>query len=536
MVARMADRFGRDPDVIGWQIDNEYDKDSQGPEARARFQAWLKEKYKTLDALNARWTTAYWSQTYQDWSQIPVPPEHGGNPGLMLNWRLFVTDTWRSFQKEQLDILHAKIDPRQKITTNFYLWDDRIDQNVVVKDLDFAAWDNYVGSGHLNPDTKGLVHDAVRGFLHRNFWVMETQPGFVNWAEPSNSLDKGETRAAAWHAVGHGADAVAYWQWRSALNGQEQYHGTLVGADGTPVPIYDEIAQLGAELTKASPALAGTTVHADVALLNDGPSRWAIQWQKHTASYDPFDVMAGFYTPLHRLARSVDVVSDAAPLKGYRLVVAPCLNLITPEAAANLIAYVRAGGHLVLGARSGLKDEDNSLQPQRQPGPLVDLLGTRVGQYYALQEPVTVDGLWGAAKTMLWAEQLEVRAPDVEVLMRYGPSNGWLDGQPAAVTRKVGRGRITYIGADLDAEGMKAAIRWMAQTSGIVPVMPDLPDGIDAAIRSGEGRQVVILTNYASHPQDVRLASSMHDVLGGGDTALVKLNRYGVEVLERRLP
>ena len=40
----------------------------------------------------------------------------------------------------------------------------------------------------------------------------------------------------AWQAIGHGADAVEYWQWRSALNGQEQYHGVLVGADGTPVP------------------------------------------------------------------------------------------------------------------------------------------------------------------------------------------------------------------------------------------------------------------------------------------------------------
>ncbi len=75
----------------------------------------------------------------------------------------------------------------------------------------------------------GATHDLTRGFLRKNFWVMETQPGFVNWARDNNTLDKGEVRAMAWNDIGHGADAVAYWQWRSALNGQEQYHGTLVG-------------------------------------------------------------------------------------------------------------------------------------------------------------------------------------------------------------------------------------------------------------------------------------------------------------------
>jgi len=67
---------------------------------------------------------------------------------------------------------------------------------------------------------------------------METQPGMVNWSKLNNALNKGEVRAMAWQAVAHGADEVGYWQWRSALNGQEEYHGTLVGADGTPVPLY----------------------------------------------------------------------------------------------------------------------------------------------------------------------------------------------------------------------------------------------------------------------------------------------------------
>jgi beta-galactosidase len=118
---------------------------------------------------------------------------------------------------------------------------------------------------------------------------METQPGMVNWSPNNNMLDKGETRAMAWNDIGHGADAVLFWQWRSALNGQEQYHGVLVGADGTPVPVYDEVKQIGAEFEKAAPALAGTTIDSQVAILHDYESRWAINWQRHNSAFDPVE-------------------------------------------------------------------------------------------------------------------------------------------------------------------------------------------------------------------------------------------------------
>ena len=124
---------------------------------------------------------------------------------------------------------------------------------------------------------------------------METQPGSVNWAAINNSLDKGEVRAMAWHDVGHGADTVSYWQWRSALNGQEEYHGTLVGADGTPVPLYAEVAQLGKEFEKAGPVLAGTSVKSEVAILHSYDSRWAINWQRHNKNYDPNVELISYY-------------------------------------------------------------------------------------------------------------------------------------------------------------------------------------------------------------------------------------------------
>ena len=304
---QMAKRFGHNPWVLGWQIDNEYSDISFDPDTKAQFQQWLKARYGTLDNLNTRWTTSYWSETIFDWSQIPIQTKEG-NPGLLLAWKRFVSDTWRSYQKNQLDAIRANSDSRQFITTNTMGWYDGFDHYVVEKDLDLAAWDDYVGQGHLDPARNGFAHDLTRGFKNKNFWVMETQPGSVNWAPVNNSLDKGEVRAMAWHAVGHGADVVSYWQWRSALNGQEQYHGTLVGADGTPVPLYAEAQQIGREFAKAEPALAGTSVKSEVAILHSYDSRWAIDWQRHNKNYDPAAELVSYYRPLRAVSQSIDVV------------------------------------------------------------------------------------------------------------------------------------------------------------------------------------------------------------------------------------
>jgi beta-galactosidase len=231
---------------------------------------------------------------------------------------------------------------------------------------------------------------------------------------------------------------VAYWQWRSALNGQEQYHGVIVGPDGTPVPLYGEVQQIGREFAMASKALQGTSPVSEVAILHSYDSRWAIDFQPHNKNYDQQNVLLDYYRPLRNLAQSVDIVKPEADLKQYKLVVAPSLNLISDELGHHLLEYVRQGGHLVLGPRSGMKDAWNALDVRRQPGPLAEALGGRIEQFYALEKNVPVSGEWGKGKTAIWAELAGTKADDTEVLMRYGKSNGWLDQQPAAITRRVG--------------------------------------------------------------------------------------------------
>lgn len=507
----MAKRYGHSPNVIGWQIDNEYGPVSYDPETRQKFQQFLKARYKTLDAVNQHWSTYYWSQSYDNWEEIPFGP---GNPGLMLEWKRFISQTFRDYQHNQVAVIRANADPRQFITHNFMGFNGNFDHYELSEELDLASWDHYVPVGHPDPLWNGQVHDLTRGFKRKNFWIMETQPGFVNWASVNTALEKGEVRQMAWSDIGHGADAVSFWQWRSALGGQEQYHGTVVGPDGNPRPIYEEVAQLGKEFAKTGEVLRGTTPTPQTAILYDYDSRWAIEFQKQTREFDPIGNLHTFYRPLRQLTHDVDIVHPSAPLLQYKLVVVPALNVMPEAIAQHLVEYVNNGGHLVLGARTGLKDEYNALLPSRQPGfALSKLLGGHVVEFYALEKPIPVSGKLGSGEAKVWAEMLEATSPDTEVLLTYGKSNGWLDGKPAVISRKLGKGRITYVGAQLNEAVMSSLTKWMVEDSAVAPALGPVPNGVEVSRRAGDGKEVFILVNSTTEPQTITLPRPMRELL-----------------------
>jgi beta-galactosidase len=531
---RLAERFGRDADVIGWQIGNEYTDESFDPDTHRQFQDWLQHRYTHLQALNEAWTTAYWSQTYSAWDQVPLNGQPG-NPGWMLDHKRFVTDTWRSFQKSQIDAVRIHAAARQFITTNVggLGWSDNWDHYAIVSDLDVASWDPYVGQGHLDYHRLGAISDYVRGWKQRNFWVMETQPGFVNWAPINTSLDRGEVRAMAWESVGHGADAVLYWQWRSALNGQEQYHGSMVGPDGTPLPLYDEIRQLGHELAVASASLADTSPRSDVAIVTTYESRWAIDFQQHTQSYDQQQILLEYYRSLEDLTHSVDIVHASVPLGRYKLVLAPSLNVISAGLGRQLADYVHEGGHLILGPRSGMKDEFDRLDTHRQPGPLVDALGGRVEQYYALDETLTVAGEIGAGTASIWGEDLSAGSPQTTVILRYGKNGTWLSDSPAAIRREYGKGTITYLGTVLDPASMRVFVKQALDAARVTPLFGQVPADIEVTRRTGKDHDVFVLINHGKQTQSLRLAAAMRDVLTGRAAAQsITLASQAVAVLE----
>ena len=552
IVTRLAERYGHNPAVIGWQLDNEPTEDSYDPAAVADYHAWLRTKYGTLAALNERWMTWYWSQTYASWDEIPLGAGRG-NAAAQLDYLRFVSDEWRDYYRNQIAVLRPRIDARQFITTNLggLGWADRFNRHELTQELDLVGWDNYVARQevgppgvqahylsleHYDPLRNAATHDLVRGWKQRNFWVLEMQPAFVDWAAVSNAVDRGVTRDMIWQAVGHGADGLSFWQWRPGAIAPGQYHGSLVGPDTQPRPVFAEVRQAAAEMAAAGPVFAGTTPQSQVAILHDYDSRWAIDAHLHTQRYDQIAVLLGYYRGLEARTQSVDIVDPSVDLSRYKLVVAPSLNVISDELGRRLESYVRAGGHLLLGPRSGMKTADNALDPRRPPGPLVAALGGRSEEYYALVDDVPVSGTWGSGTATIWAELLSTQAPDTRVLLRYGEGNGWLAGQPAAIERPLGRGTITYLGAVLDQRLMDVAAAQWADAAGVAPAPIPVPESVEVCRRVGAGCEVFVVINDGSAPAAFPLPGPMTDAIRGGEVRALDLAPHDVALLVRPLP
>ena len=535
IVTALAQQFGKDPKVLGWQTDNEFWTISTNEASMKAFRDWLQAKYGSLDVLNERWSTAFWSQTYFAWEDVQ-PPLKYPNPALYLDWHRFHSHLIADFQREHIEILRQECSPEQWITHNFHPFDD-LDRDVISEDLDLVSWDAYILGDQLKLDVAGNALDAetLWSIKRRNIWIMETLPGFVNWRPVNRHSDPGETRTMAWSQIGHGADAVLYWQWRSAPSCQEQYHGNLIQQDGEPRPVYDEVAQLGNELKQVSPFLDGTQPRSEIAVVNRWCDRQVLKKQPHHKDYIAKDRIADVYRACQTAGFSPQALSRIEGPFPWKMIIAPNLHVLSDEDAERLLAFVDQGGHLVLGPRSGMKDEWNRLRESRQPGPFAKRLGATVREFYALPEPVWVhwEGASPVGEARIFAEWME--ADHAEVLARYAEGTPWLGGQAAVVSSaQPGGGRITYFGCCGDPDFHAELLGQLRELTPLTPLVPDPPSGLEVMQRVTEtGESRLVLVNHNDHDVSVTLPEPHRDLLSGeqGASRELSFSAYGCKLL-----
>jgi len=295
------------------------------------------------------------------------------------------------------------------------------------------------------------------------------------------------------------------------------------------------VCELGQDFAAAADLLAGSTSASPVAMLNDYNSRWSIQWQPHHHDFSYVAHFNHYYRPLAARNIPVDILSADAPLDGYKLVIVPALLIVDEGRATRLKEFVRLGGCLVLTIRCGMKDNANALLPARQPGLLADLAGAEVEEYYALLDPIPVQGDWFAGTSQLWAERLHVLQADTQVVACYGSANGWLDGQAAITVHPYGQGLVYMVGAYLDEAAQQALLDQIVASAGVKPPV-ERPTGVEACRRTGaQGDEVLILINHERTEMQVQLPWPAQDHLSGQVVMNeLQLAPYGVAVLTRR--
>ncbi len=539
IAAAMADRYGSNAVVIGFQIDNEYGRATFDDAMRARFQLWLKAKYTGIAAFNTAYHAASWSLAYSDWAQVPIPDARD-SPPLYMDWLRFFSVQWRDYQQVQIDAIRPKLRQHKFITTNYTGRYDNFDFGLTAQALDLVSWDWYFPGARVDPAEGGFLNDMNRGFLGRNFWIMETAAGNTNWADRNYTMPRGEMRAMAWQAVAHGADGYAFWTWRPSLGSIEQFHGALTDAGGRPQPAYAEAAEIGADFARVRSAIAGSVPVVDTAILHDFPSRWALRRQPMTIDFDPFTLFTDFYRATKPVVAGIAVLRTPKDLNRYKLVVAPSLHVISAGDAKILADYVRGGGHLVLGPRSGVKDPENILWLPGAPGPLGQLIGAHIDQTHVPPETINLSGSLSASLSASlgtgivkkWAERIAIDAADVTTLFSYPAGTDWLDNAPAVISRRVGKGRVTYVGAWLDDAALARLLAWCASEAGAAALLANIPDGVEVTAREADTRRLQIIINWATAARSVDLPAAAIDLLGDkAPVSHLTLQPYGVAVI-----
>lgn len=536
MTRLMAERYGNHPALALWHVDNElgcHVPHDFSDDAAVAFRRWLEDRYGTVDALNAAWGTAFWSQRYDTFDEV-LPPRAAPtslNPTQQLDFARYSSDELLVHYRALRDVLR-EVTPHVPTTTNLMMstatkWMDYFSWS---DDLDVVANDHYTIAARPDAHVElALSADLSRGVAGGAPWMlMEHSTSAVNWQPRNRSKRPGEMLRHSLSHVAHGADAVMFFQWRQSAAGSEKYHSAMLPHAGTDTDVWRGTVELG-EALRAIGEVRGSRVQSDVALVWDYPAWWGAELDSHPSTDVSYqERMLAHYRALWERHVSVDVVRPSADLSRYRLVVVPTLYLVTDADAANIAAAAAAGATVLVTYFSGIVDEHDHVRLGGYPGAFRDLLGVRTEELWALQEGETLT-LDDGATADVWSEKVHA-APGTEVVRTF--ADGDLAGGPALTRRAVGDGAAWYLATRLDDAALGALTEALLVEAGVDPVLDGVPADVEVTRRrADDGRSWLFVLNHSTSPVDLPPG----DVLAGR-TSDGRVDAGGFAVLREMSP
>lgn len=537
MARALAERYGQHPAIILWHVSNEYAGACYCETCAAEFRAWLQAKYGTLDELNARWWTRFWSHAYTDWSQI-MPPRQDAETlthGLNVDYFRFMSESQLACYRNERDVLRS-ITPDIPITTNLMAAYKPLDYRQWAKELDVVSWDCYPNPNHA-PGDIAFMHDLMRGVKDgQPFLLMEQTPSSQNWQAVNALKRPGVLRLWSYLAVAHGADSVMYFQWRRGRGGCEKLHGAVIEHSGREdTRVFREVSQLGAELRRLGDAVIGAAVEARVGVMFDWDN-----WHALDDAVGPVrdkryvETVRKHYRALYGKNIAVDLVFPDSDFSRYDLIVAPLLYMVKAGVGEKIEAFVADGGTFVATYLSGLVDDTDLAFENGYPGALSRVLGVWVEEIDALYPDqrntiVMVDGS-GEYPCQHIADLLHAEGADV--LATYG--SDFYAGMPVLTRNAFGAGAAYYIASDPDPAFLDRFYGELLRQHGIAAPFA-APAGVEVATRVKDGQPIWFLLNHNAAPASVDIgAEPRHDLLSGETlNGVVALEGYGVRILAK---
>ncbi|WP_432514453.1 beta-galactosidase [Kineococcus sp. SYSU DK001] len=533
LVQALAERYGQHPALRLWHVSNElgcHNPRCCCDTSAAAFRAWLTRRYGDVEALNAAWATAFWSQHYTTFEQVDVPARTSTlkNPTHVLDFARFSSDELLGQFLAEKGVLR-RITPDVPVTTNFMVGSqlNPLDYGRWGLDQDVVSNDHYLIHRHGDPEHGGIGYDdpraelaysadLIRGVARGNPWLlMEHSTSAVNWQPVNVAKPAGQMLQDSLSHVARGADGVCFFQWRASAGGAEQWHSALVPHAGEDSDRFREVVDLGQLLGRLG-ELRGSTVHNDVVLLVDWQNSWALGGESlpsHRVRH------ADLALRIHGALRAAHVGADVVPvtahpddlaavLSSYRVLVVPTLYLTDATTAAAVRAAADAGTHVLVTYLSGIVDEHLHVGLGGYPGAFRELLGIRVEEFHPLPDGVAGlldDGTVGD----VWAE-VATASDDVEVLARY--AEGATAGRPALTRRTLPSGAVAwYLGTSPDDEHLETLLRDVCTAAGVRPVAQASGPVDLVRRRSADGCSWLFALNHGSEAATVSVRG--HDLV-----------------------
>ncbi len=536
----VAGRYREHPALTMWHVSNEIGCHNAlcfcDVSAEA-FRAWLRSRYGSLDRLNEAWGTAFWSQRYGAWEEI-LPPRQAPsfrNPTQEVDFHRFSSDESLAVYLAQRDVLRA-ITPDVLITTNLMVtkFQRDLDYWSWAEHLDVLANDHYLDAA--DPDAHlelAFAADLTRGLAGGGPWmVMEHSTSAVNWQPRNVAKRPGEMLRNSLQHVARGSDAVMFFQWRASKAGAEKYHSAMVPHAGTGTKIWNEVVRLGEMLNRLG-EVAGTRVMAEVALLFDWQSWWALETDAHPSiDVTYLDRPHAFHRALWRAGVTVDLVAPGASLDRYQLLIVPSLYIAGAETARQIEQFVAAGGTAIVTYMSGIVDEDLHITPGGFPPAFRRWLGITVEEFFPLRAGDRV-ALDDGTSADVWCELLHLTGAEAVASYADGP----LAGTPAVTVHRHGEGTVWYTGTRLGPAGLQRLVSTALTTAGVQPTVPMVtaPAGLEATRRVGDRASYLFLINHGSDAAHVRATG--YDLVADREvTGTASVTAGGVAVIRQTNP
>ena len=525
----LAKRYGDHKGVVGWQTDNElccHDTALSGSAlARDAFQDWCQQRYTSIDKLNSDWGNVFWSMEYRDFSEIelPIGAVTETSPAHRLAYRRFSSDQVINYHNPMVEMIRAHA-PDKFITHNFIPMNETaVDNFALAAPLDFTSYDNYplgrtdllmtgapaeqlrpyMRTGH--PDFATYYHDQTRGLLNRGFWVMEQQPGPVNWANNNPRPAPGMIRFWTLEAFAHGADCVCYFRWRQAPFAQEQMHAGLLRPDNSKTEAWAEVEQAMAEVAALN--IGNQPLQpASVAIITGAEGLWVSDIEKQGQAYDFNNVQLSYYSALRELGVNIDFISVDSDFAPYSIIIAPSLPIVNQ---AFIDKCKASSAQFIFGPRAGAKTLEFGYPSTLPPGLLQQLIPIRILSVETLRADCMEGLSWNKQQYQSgsWCEQID--AGESEILARYD------NGEPAVVRQD----RTTYIGTLTNREFLLDFFQQYCQQANIQTYR------FATYIRVCQRGDLMFAFNYSDQPQELPLDSGASLMLGN-----TRIEPHGIAV------